>query len=330
MSPQSEVSPVIFPLTNARIFVAGHRGMVGSALLRRLARESCELLVIGRDELDLRRQADTEQWFAQARPDVVFVAAATVGGILANDSRPGEFLYDNVTIAANVLEAARRTGTRKLLYIGSSCIYPRLAPQPMTEDALLTGPLEPTNQWYALAKIAGLKLCAAYRRQYGCDFIAAQPTNLFGPGDTYDLQSSHVIPALIAKVHAAKVAGLASVEVWGTGLPRREFLHVDDLADALVFLMERYSGEEHVNVGFGKDVGIAELAGIIADVVGYTGDFHFATDKPDGAPRKLLDVSKIARLGWQARIGLRDGLGDAYRAFLADEVEERNAALSAL
>jgi GDP-L-fucose synthase len=329
VSPQPEVSPVIFPLTNARIFVAGHRGMVGSALLRRLAREPCELLVIGRDELDLRRQADTERWFARARPDVVFVAAATVGGILANDSRPGEFLYDNLTIGANVIEAARRTGTRKLLYTGSSCIYPRLAPQPMTEAALLTGPLEPTNQWYALAKIAGLKLCAAYRRQYGCDFIAAQPTNLFGPGDTYDLQASHVVPALIAKVHAAKVAGRASVEVWGTGLPRREFLHVDDLADALVFMMERYSDEEHVNVGFGKDVGIAELAGIIADVIGYIGDFRFATDKPDGAPRKLLDVSKIARLGWQARIGLRDGLSDAYRAFLAGDMEEREAALSA-
>ena len=239
-----------------------------------------------------------------------------MGGILANDTRPAEFLYDNLMIAANVIAAARRAGVKKLLFLGSSCIYPRLAPQPMREEDLLTGPLEPTNQWYALAKIAGLKLCAAYRRQYGSDFISAQPTNLYGPGDTYDLQASHVIPALLAKTHRAKAIAAPEVEIWGTGKPRREFLHVDDLADALVFLMERYSGEEQVNVGWGKDVSIAELARLVAAAVGYKGGFRYATDKPDGAPRKLLDVSKLAALGWQPRIELRDGLADAYRWFL--------------
>lgn len=318
MLPSRPPSPVIFPLAGLRVFVAGHRGLVGSALLRRLAYEQCTLLVADREELDLRRQAETEAWFTSARPDVVVIAAATVGGILANDSRPGEFLYDNVTIGTNIIEAARRTGTRKLLFLGSSCIYPRLAEQPMTEDALLTGPLEPTNQWYALAKIAGLKLCAAYRRQYGCDFIAAQPTNVYGPGDTYDLQASHVVPALLAKVHAAKRSGSSRVQIWGTGLPRREFLHVDDLADALVFLIQRYPGEQHVNVGCGEDISIAELARTIADVVGYTGEFTFVSDKPDGAPRKLLDVSTLAQLGWRARIGLCEGLADAYQSYLAE------------
>jgi len=239
-----------------------------------------------------------------------------VGGILANDRRPAEFLYDNLMIAANVIAAARRADVKKLLFLGSSCIYPRLAPQPMREQDLLTGPLEPTNQWYALAKIAGLKLCAAYRRQYGSDFISAQPTNLYGPGDTYDPQASHVIPALLAKTRRAKAIAAPEVEIWGTGKPRREFLHVDDLADALVFLMERYSGEEQVNVGWGKDVSIAELARLVAEVVGYKGGFRFATDKPDGAPRKLLEVSKLAALGWHPRIELRDGLADAYRWFL--------------
>lgn len=314
---QLPAQPVVFPLAGLRVFVAGHRGMVGSALVRRLAHEDCEIVVTGRAEVDLRRQAETEDSFAAHRPDVVFLAAATVGGILANDSRPGEFLYDNLAIATNVIEAARRFGTRKLVFLGSSCIYPRLAEQPMTEDALLTGPLEPTNQWYALAKIAGLKLCAAFRRQYGCDFIAAQPTNLYGPGDTYDLASSHVIPALLAKIHAAKSDGRASVDVWGTGRPKREFLHVDDLADALVFLVQRYSGEQHINVGCGTDLSIAELAQTIAQVVGYTGTFRFAVDKPDGAPRKLLDVSTLTQLGWQARIGLREGLAQAYASFLA-------------
>lgn len=309
-------APILFPLAGRRVFIAGHRGMVGSALARRLAQTGAEILTVARGEIDLRRQAETEAWLAAARPDAVFVAAATVGGILANDTRPAEFLYDNLMIAANVIAAARQAQVKKLLFLGSSCIYPRLAPQPMREEDLLTGPLEPTNQWYALAKIAGLKLCAAYRRQYGSDFISAQPTNLYGPGDTYDLQASHVIPALLAKTHRAKAIAAPEVEIWGTGKPRREFLHVDDLADALVFLMERYSGEEQVNVGWGKDVSIAELARLVAAVVGYKGGFRFAADKPDGAPRKLLDVSKLAALGWHPRIELRDGLADAYRWFL--------------
>src|SRR5579883_3478998 len=237
----ADTAPVIFPLAGLRVYVAGHGGMVGSALMRRLARSGCTVLTAGRSEVDLRRQADVEAWLAARRPDAAIVAAATVGGILANDTRPAEFLYDNLMIAGNLIEAARRSGVKKLLFLGSSCIYPRLAPQPIREDALLTGPLEPTNQWYAVAKIAGLKLCAAYRRQYGSDFISAQPTNLYGPGDTYDLQGSHVVPALIAKTHRAKLEGAETVEIWGSGTPRREFLHVDDLADALVFLLERYS-----------------------------------------------------------------------------------------
>ncbi|HXP29624.1 MAG TPA: GDP-L-fucose synthase [Stellaceae bacterium] len=309
-------APILFSLAGRRVFIAGHRGMVGSALARRLAQTGAEILTAARSEVDLRRQAETEAWLVSARPDAVFVAAATVGGILANDRRPAEFLYDNLMIAANVIAAARRADVKKLLFLGSSCIYPRLAPQPMREQDLLTGPLEPTNQWYALAKIAGLKLCAAYRRQYGSDFISAQPTNLYGPGDTYDPQASHVIPALLAKTRRAKAIAAPEVEIWGTGKPRREFLHVDDLADALVFLMERYSGEEQVNVGWGKDVSIAELARLVAEVVGYKGGFRFATDKPDGAPRKLLEVSKLAALGWHPRIELRDGLADAYRWFL--------------
>jgi GDP-L-fucose synthase len=306
----------MFPLSGRRVFVAGHRGMVGSALVRRLGRAGCTVLTASRGEADLRRQEEVERWFGANRPEAVFMAAATVGGILANDTRPAEFLYDNLLIAGNVIEAARRSGVAKLLFLGSSCIYPRLAPQPMVEEALLTGPLEPTNQWYAVAKIAGLKLCEAYRRQYGLDFISAQPTNLYGPGDTYDLQASHVVPALMAKTHQAKLTGAAAVEIWGTGSPRREFLHVDDLADALVFLMERYSEAGHVNIGWGEDVSISELAGLIAEVVGYTGGFRYATDKPDGTPRKLLDVTKLTRLGWRPRIPLRQGLQDAYRWFV--------------
>jgi GDP-L-fucose synthase len=305
-----------YSLAGQRVFVAGHRGMVGSALVRRLGRESCEILTVGRRQVDLRRQAETETWFAQARPDAVLVAAATVGGILANDTRPGEFLYDNVMIAANVIEASRRVGVKKLLFLGSSCIYPRLAPQPISEDALLTGPLEPTNQWYGIAKIAGLMMCAAYRRQYGCDFISAQPTNLYGPNDNYDLQGSHVIPALLAKIHHAKVTGPADVEIWGTGRPKREFLHVDDLADALVFLVQNYSGEQQVNIGWGKEVTIADLAKLIAEVVGFKGAFRFASDTPDGVPRKVLDVSRLTAMGWQPRIPLREGLLHAYRWYV--------------
>jgi GDP-L-fucose synthase len=310
------MQPVIYPLTGKRIFVAGHRGMVGGALVRRLKKIDCEILTVTHKEVDLRRQAETETWLAAHKPDTVFVAAATVGGILANDTRPAEFLYDNMMIEGNLIEGARRIGAKKLLFLGSSCIYPRLAPQPMKEEHLLTGALEPTNQWYAIAKIAGLKLCAAYRRQHGSDFISAQPTNLYGPGDTYDLKGSHVIPALLAKMHMAKTTNAAEVEIWGTGQPRREFLHVDDLADALVFLMERYSDESHVNIGWGEDVSIAELAALIADVVGFKGRLRYATDKPDGMPRKLLDVSMLDGIGWRPQIGLRDGLVDAYRWFV--------------
>jgi GDP-L-fucose synthase len=312
---------MLFSLAGQRVFVAGHRGMVGSALVRRLARESCEILTVGRRQVDLRRQAETEAWLSQARPDAVFVAAATVGGILANDTRPGEFLYDNIMIAANVIEGARRAGVRKLLFLGSSCIYPRLAPQPIPEEALLSGPLEPTNQWYGIAKIAGLMMCAAYRWQHGCDFISAQPTNLYGPNDNYDLRGSHVIPALLAKIHHAKVAGAPDVEIWGTGKPKREFLHVDDLADALVFLMQNYSGEQHINIGWGKEVTIAELAKLIAEVAGFKGAFRFASEMPDGAPRKVLDVSRLTSMGWRPRISLREGLHQAYRWYVEHAAE---------
>jgi GDP-L-fucose synthase len=316
-----EKEPRRFPLQGRRVFVAGHRGMVGGALLRRLASEQCELLTVTRSALDLRRQDAVERWFYAHRPEAVFVAAATVGGILANDTRPAEFLYDNLMIAANVIEAARRSEVQKLLFLGTSCVYPRLAPQPMAEEALLTGALEPTNQWYAIAKIAGLKLCAAYRRQHGVDFIAAQPTNLYGPGDTYDLAASHVVPALIAKTHRAKLGGAKEVEIWGTGAPRREFMHVDDLADALVFLMERYSGESPINIGCGEDVSIRELADLVAAAVGYRGGFRYDSTRPDGAPRKLLDATKLSAMGWRPRIALGDGLADAYRWFVENAAE---------
>lgn len=306
----------MFELKGRRVWVAGHKGMVGSALVRRLGSEDCEIVTVDRDAVDLRRQADVEEWMADARPDVIFMAAATVGGILANDSHPASFLYDNLAIEMNVTHAAHKVGVAKYVFLGSSCIYPKMAPQPLTEDALLTGPLEPTNQWYAIAKIAGIKLCQAYRRQHGCDFISAMPTNLYGPGDNYDLATSHVIPALIAKIHKAKEDNAETVTLWGTGEPRREFLHVDDLADALVFLARTYSGEEHVNVGTGTDERIVDVARLIADVVGWSGRFVFDTSKPDGTPRKLMDVSRLAALGWTARIGLREGIADAYADFL--------------
>ena len=306
----------IFSLAGRRVFVAGHRGMVGSAVVRRLAGEGCEILTAARQEVDLRRQNEVEDWLAAQRPSAVFLTAATVGGILANDTRPAEFMYDNLAIEANVIEASRRVGVEKLMFLGSSCIYPRLAPQPMAEEVLLTGPLEPTNQWYAVAKIAGLMMCAAYRRQYGCDFISAMPTNLYGPGDNFDLTQSHVGAALLAKTHRAKQTGAEAVEIWGTGTPRREFLYVDDLADALVFLMKHYSAEPHVNVGTGSDVTIRDFAALIADVVGFRGGFTYATGKPDGTPRKLLDISRMKALGWTAQTPLRDGLCRSYDWFL--------------
>jgi GDP-L-fucose synthase len=308
-----------FELTGKRIWVAGHRGMVGSAVARRLAREDCEVLTVAHRDLDLRRQAETEDWLAEARPDAVVLAAAKVGGILANDSQPASFLHDNLAIQANVVEAARRAGVRKLLLLGSSCIYPREAEQPMSEEALLTGPLEPTNQWYAIAKIAGIKLCQAYRRQYGCDFIAAMPTNLYGPGDNFDLQSGHVVPALLRKAHEAKVSGAEAMEIWGSGTPRREFLHVDDCADALVHLLRVYSAERHINVGVGRDLSIRELAQIIAEIVGFAGELRHDTSKPDGTPRKLLDVSRLAQLGWSAKIALRQGLSQTYAWYLENQ-----------
>jgi GDP-L-fucose synthase len=296
-----------------RIYVAGHRGLVGSALVRLLERRSfSNLLLAGREELDLRDQAAVDRWFEARRPEYVFLVAGTVGGIWANSTRPAEFLYDNLMIHATVVHAAYRTGVKKLLYLGSSCIYPRLAEQPMREQELLTGRLEPTNEPYAVAKIAGIKLCEAYRRQYGCDFISAMPTNLYGPNDNFDLQTSHVLPALLRRFHDAREAGNRSVTLWGTGAPRREFLHVDDLADACLFLMERYGEESHVNVGTGEDVTIRELAETVREVVAPGLEIEWDSTKPDGAPRKLLDVSRLRDLGWRHRIGLREGIEATY------------------
>ncbi len=311
-----------FRLANRRVWVAGHRGMVGQALLRRLERENCILLTADRS-LDLRRQRETEDWVRDNRPDAVFLAAARVGGILANDTRPAEFLYDNLLIQANVIEAAWRSGVRKLLALGSSCIYPKEAPQPLVESALLTGPLEPTNKAYAIAKIAGLMLCESYRRQHGADFVAAMPTNLYGPGDNFDLASSHVIPALLRKIDDAARSGSATVTIWGTGTPRREFLHVDDCADALVHLMTHYSGDEHVNVGTGTDIAIRDLAALIARIVGYRGEFIYDTSKPDGTPVKRLDVRKLDELGWKAAIDLEAGLRQTYEWYCAHKQSVR-------
>jgi GDP-L-fucose synthase len=304
--------PVIYPLAGKRVWVAGHRGMVGSALVRRLAREGCTILTVGRERLDLRRQAEVEAWMAEVRPQAVFLPAAKVGGILANDSFPGQFLYDNLMIAANVIHAAHRADVEKLMFLGSSCVYPKFAPQPISEEALLSGPIEPTNQWYAVAKIAGIKLCQAYRREYGRDFIAAMPTNLYGPGDNYDLASGHVLPALLRKAHEAKRRGERDLEIWGTGAPRREFLHADDCADALVHLMRVYSGEQHVNVGSGEDITIAELARLVMRVVGLDGALRHDLSKPDGTPRKLMSGARLAALGWRATIGLDEGVRRVY------------------
>ena len=305
-----------FPLSDRRIYVAGDRGMVGQALIRRLAREDCQILTAPRS-IDLREQASVRGWFADNAPEAVIIAAARVGGIKANDSRPAEFLYDNLMIEANLIEAARQQQCAKLLFLGSSCIYPRMAPQPIAEESLMTGPLEPTNQWYAAAKIAGIMLCQAYRRQYGCDFISAMPTNLYGPGDNYDLDGSHVIPALIRKTAAAQAAGDETVVVWGTGKPLREFMHVDDLADACVFLLRNYSDESHVNVGSGQEISIADLAALIAGIAGFGGRMEFDTTKPDGTPRKIMDGTRLHAMGWTPSISLRDGLVDALRDYRA-------------
>ena len=307
-----------YPLAGRRVFVAGHGGMVGSAVARALRRRGdCEVLTVPRSALDLRRQAETEAWLASERPDAVVLAAARVGGIRANEAWPGEFLYDNLAIASAVVEGARRARVGRLLFLGSSCIYPRAAAQPIREEALLSGPLEPTNQWYAVAKIAGVKLCEAYWRQHGCNYLAAMPCNLYGPGDRFDLDNGHVVPALMRRLHEAKLSGARTVRVWGTGAPRREFLHVDDLAEAALTLLEREAAGAAVNIGTGEDVTVAELAELLRTVTGFSGRLAFDPSKPDGAPRKVLDVSRIRSLGWRPRIGLRRGLADTYRWFKA-------------
>ncbi|MGY4592938.1 GDP-L-fucose synthase [Bradyrhizobium sp. GM22.5] len=306
-----------FELKGKSVYVAGHRGMVGSAIARRLAREDVQLVTVDRREVDLCNQTAVFEWFAKTRPQVIFLAAAKVGGIVANDTLRAEFIYDNITIAANVIQAAHQNGAEKLMFLGSSCIYPTLAPQPLREVSVLSGPLEPTNEPYAIAKIAGIKMAEAYRGQYGSDFISVMPTNLYGPGDNYHPELSHVVAALIRRFHEAKVAGAKSVAVWGTGTPRREFLYVDDMADACVHLMKSYSGPELINIGTGEDITIAEFARVVAEVVGYSGEIAFDTSRPDGTPRKLLDVSRLASLGWRARTWLVDGMRQTYRAFLA-------------
>ena len=314
-----------FSLDNKTIYVAGHRGMVGSAIVRRLESEQCDIITAPRS-LDLREQSQVRDWFASHRPDAVVLAAAKVGGIYANDTRPGEFLYDNLAIQTNVIEAARQAEVSKLLFLGSSCIYPRDAAQPMREDALLTGPLEATNEWYAIAKIAGLKLCQAYRRQYGCDFISAMPTNLYGPGDNFDLETSHVLPALLRKAHEAKING-TKLSVWGSGAPLREFLHVDDLADACVHLLRTYSGESPINVGSGEEISIKELALEVAEAAGFAGEVEFDSSKPDGTPRKLLDCSALSETGWAPHISLREGIHRTYQWFLDNVCPDEKGAI---
>ena len=305
-----------------RIWVAGHRGMVGSAIMRRLAGEDAEILTVDRRDVDLREQDDVRQWVARAKPDVIILAAAKVGGILANDSYPADFLFDNLVIETNVIQAAHLADVEQLVFLGSSCIYPKFAPQPIKEDALLTGPLEPTNEWYAVAKIAGIKLCQAYRRQYGRRYISIMPCNLYGLNDNFDLSTSHVLPALIRKFHAAKTAGKTEVVVWGTGTPMREFLYVDDLADAVVFLMDRYDGSEPINCGAGSDVSIRQLAETVGRVTGFEGKLVFDTSKPDGTPRKLMDSSRLAALGWRPKTGLEEGIREVYRWFAQMQTSE--------
>jgi GDP-L-fucose synthase len=305
-----------FELKGKRVFVAGHRGMVGSSLMRRLASEGVELLTVPRGEVDLRNQAQVADWFAGKRPQAVFLAAAKVGGIVANNTLRAEFIYDNLIMATNVIHAAHVNGVEKLMFLGSTCIYPKLAPQPMREDSMLTGPLEITNEPYAIAKIAGIKMVEAYRSQYGSDFVSVMPTNLYGPGDNYHPEYSHVVAALIRRFHEAKAADSGDAVVWGTGMPRREFLYVDDLADACVHLMKTYSSEELVNIGTGKDISIAEFAQLVAKAVGYAGTISYDSSKPDGTPQKLVDVSRLAKLGWRARVSLEEGIKLAYQAYL--------------
>jgi GDP-L-fucose synthase len=305
-----------------RIWVAGHRGMVGSAIMRRLEGEDAEILTVDRRDVDLREQDAVRQWVARAKPDVIILAAAKVGGILANDSYPADFLFDNLVIETNVIQAAHLADVEQLVFLGSSCIYPKFAPQPIKEDALLTGPLEPTNEWYAVAKIAGIKLCQAYRRQYGRRYISIMPCNLYGLNDNFDLSTSHVLPALIRKFHAAKADGKTEVVVWGTGTPMREFLYVDDLADAVVFLMDRYDGSEPINCGAGSDVSIRQLAETVGRVIGFGGKLVFDTSKPDGTPRKLMDSSRLAALGWRPKTGLEEGIREVYRWFAQTQTSE--------
>jgi GDP-L-fucose synthase len=316
-----------FELAGRRVWVAGHRGMAGSAIARRLTCESCQIVTATRAELDLLCQADVNAWIADKKIEAVFLAAGTVGGIMANSTRPAEFLYDNVVMASNVIHAAWRTGVKKLLFLGSSCIYPRHAQQPMREEALLTGALEPTNESYAIAKIAGIKLCEAFRRQYGCDFISVMPTNLYGPGDRYDAESGHVVAGLIMKIHTAKETNSSSVELWGSGTPRREFLYSEDLADACIFVMKNYSGAMFLNVGTGQDMTILELAQSIAKVVGWEGRFTLNTSKPDGMPRKVMDVSRLRALGWSAPTDFETGMKEAYKWYLANVVGSSNSTL---
>ena len=317
-----------YTLRNKRVWVAGHRGLVGSAIVRRLQREDCEIVTAPRETVDLRRAEQLERWMRDVRPHAIFLAAARVGGIYANDTRPAEFIYDNLAIQTNVVEAARRNNVEKMLMMGSSCIYPRLAPQPIPESALLTGPLEPTNQWYAIAKIAGLMTGQAYRRQYGCDFISVMPTNLYGPGDNFDLMQSHVVPALIVKAHQAKLAKASHIDVWGTGTVRREFLYVDDAADGMVYFMKNYSDEGIINLGPGYDVPIRDLVTLVCDVVGFEGGLRFDTSRPDGTPRKLVDTTLATSLGWQAKTPLKQGLQETYRWFVDNVGAEQRRAVA--
>lgn len=303
-------------LENKKVWVAGHRGMVGSAIARRLEQENCEILTVPRQEVDLADKQAVHQWMGDNKPDMVVLAAAKVGGILANDTYPVDFLYENMTLQNNVIRSSHDHGVEKLLFLGSSCIYPKMAPQPITEDSLLTGTLEPTNEWYAIAKIAGIKLCQAYMKQYGSRFVSAMPTNLYGPYDNFDLQSSHVIPALMRKAHRAKKAGESGMEIWGTGTPLREFLHVDDLADASVWVLKNYEDFEHINIGSGSDISIADVAGMVMDVVGLQGDLRHDRSKPDGTPRKLMSAAKLRGYGWEPKIPLREGLEQTYNWFL--------------